>query len=75
MFGEVRHVGVRAETFLDLCDSFYASYRNTPRERLLEFLRNAPDFAQLRELSQRELAITCCERWAQSAFDDGAKQQ
>jgi hypothetical protein len=74
-FGEVRHVGARAETFLDLCDFFYASYKNTPRERLLEFLKNAPDFAQLKELSQKELAITCCERWAQSAFNDATKEQ
>jgi SEC-C motif len=67
-FGEVRHVGGSAETFLDLCDFFYGSYENTPRERLLELLKGARDFAALKELPQEELAIIYCERTAHAAF-------
>jgi len=40
----------------------YESYRNTPKEKLLEFMSNAADISQLKELSQQELSEIYCER-------------
>lgn len=68
-FGEVRKVAGKAETPVDFCDFFYETYKDTPREKLLEFLKNAPDFSTLEKLSQEDLAITYCERCAQSVFN------
>lgn len=58
----------KIEDPLDLYDFMLASYSKTPAERLLEFLANAPDFAQLRGLSQPELASIYAERLALSAW-------
>lgn len=67
-FGEVRHVGGRAETCLDLCDFFYETYKNSRREKLLDFLASSPDIEDLKKLSQKDLAITYSERCALAAF-------
>ena len=42
----------------------FESYQHTPKEKLLEFLADMPDIAELRMMSQRDLAITYCERMA-----------
>lgn len=47
---------------LGLYDFMLASFSKTPKERLLELLANAPDFEQLRGLSQPELASIYSER-------------
>jgi hypothetical protein len=60
----VREPPGTATTFIELCDFFYKSYKSTPRERLLEFLASAPDFEQLKTLSQEDLAINFVERCA-----------
>jgi hypothetical protein len=51
----------RAETPLELFDFFFDSFRNTPKERLLELLAGHPEFERLKEESQEELALTYCE--------------
>ena len=50
-------------------DFFYGSYKNCPREKLLSFLENRPDFEKIKTLDTQELLITCCEGWAYSAVD------
>jgi hypothetical protein len=35
------------------------------------FLRNAPDFAMLKELTQIDLAEICCERWVYDIIRSG----
>jgi hypothetical protein len=69
-FGQVKSPPRQASTLVELCDFFYETYRNTSKERLLEWLAGAPDFEHLAILSQKELAVVYCERCALSA---GAK--
>jgi hypothetical protein len=61
-FGEVRRVGKKIENRLELCEFFYETYKNTPRERLLEWMKDAADIEDLGKLSQEELAVAYCER-------------
>jgi hypothetical protein len=51
----------------ELADFFYATYKDTPKETLLEFLKQHPLIEKLRGLSQSELAIFICEQWALAA--------
>ncbi len=61
-FGEVGQRSTRAEDPLDLYDFFHNSYRQTPKERLLEFMADAPDLEDLRELEQSHLVSIYAER-------------
>jgi hypothetical protein len=63
-FGEVRHVGGQSDNWLDLAKFLYQSYQRTPREKLLEWMKGAPDLEELSKLPQEELAIVYCERAA-----------
>jgi len=62
-FGVYSHQGGKAQSPMDMFDFFYESYKNTPRERLLEFLKAQPDIERLKSLADDELLITACERW------------
>jgi hypothetical protein len=61
-FGIYRQRGRRTDDPLEMFDWLYETYRNTPKEKLLEFLRGHPDFEQLKGENHKELAITYCER-------------
>ena len=64
-FGVVKdNVARKAETVVDWFDFLFESYRHTPKERLLELLAGASDRDELAKQSQRDLAITYCERMA-----------
>lgn len=63
-FGAVKKVARKSETFEDLFDFFFESFQHTPRETLLELMAGAPDLEELAKQSQRDLAITYCERAA-----------
>lgn len=52
----------KANNPLELFDFFFKSYENTPKKRLLEFMKTAPDIEELRKLTQKKLASTYCER-------------
>jgi hypothetical protein len=67
-FGVYRKKGQKIEDPIDLFDFFYNAYKDTPRERLLEFVRDAPNFAELEQLSQKDLAEVVCERWSYAAM-------
>lgn len=74
-FGEVGQRSSKANTPLELYDFFLNSYRNTPKERLLEWMAGAPDFAALAKLDQAKLASIYSERcvysvpgWEQSSL-------
>lgn len=56
------------ETQLDWFEFAYATYKETPKEQLLEFMRVAPDLEDLRELNQDELVIRYCGDFARAAF-------
>ena len=47
---------------MEMFDAFYRSYSKTPKEKLLDFMRSHPDYAKLKQETQRELAIIYCER-------------
>lgn len=68
-FGVHLKQGKKVRDPLDLFDFFHESYKNCPRERLLSFLENRPDFDKLKSLTTEELLITCCEWWVHSAVN------
>jgi hypothetical protein len=57
---------------VELYDWFLNGYRKTPKERLLEFLKGAPNFEALKDLSRDELAEICCEGWTNDLIRSGA---
>jgi SEC-C motif len=72
-FGVVdNNVRPKVETVVDWFDFFFESYQDTPKEKLLEFLANVPDHDELANQSQRDLAITYCERMALRVQSQGA---
>jgi hypothetical protein len=68
-FGVPLKQGKKAQDPLDLFDFFYESYKGCPRQRLLEFVKGRPDFESLKNLSDEELLISCCEGWVYSAIN------
>jgi hypothetical protein len=54
-FGEVRRPTRHAKTLMDWCDFFYESYKDAPREKLLEWMAGAPDIERLRSFPKRIL--------------------
>jgi hypothetical protein len=62
-FGQIERVGGKANTAMELFEFFYNSYKETPRDRLLELFATAPDIAALRELPTEELRLQCMERY------------
>lgn len=61
-FGTHLQQGQQTETPLELFDFMHESYKNTPKEKFLEWMANASDFADLKNLSQSELSEIYCER-------------
>lgn len=74
-FGEVRQPARHAETLVDWCDFFYETYKNTQRDKLLEWMAGMPDIERLRTLAQEDLAIIICERWGLNAFQRRNQKQ
>jgi hypothetical protein len=66
-FGVVQSLGRRANDPFELADFFYETYRDTPKEKLLEFLKDHPAIETVRNHSQKELAMFVCEQWALAA--------
>ncbi len=66
-FGEVRPTTRQVDNWLELAKFMYQTYKNTPREKLLEWLKGAPDYDHLKTLPQDELAIVYCEGIAASS--------
>lgn len=52
----------------------YESYENTPKEKLLEWMANASDIAELTNLTHTELSETYCERCVYSRMADQQKE-
>ena len=73
-FGEIRQPTRHAKTLVDWCDFFYETYKDTPRDKLLEWMAGAPDIERLRTLPQEDIAIIICERWAYNAFHTGKQK-
>jgi hypothetical protein len=65
-FGEVRQSTGQVNNWLELAKFMYQTYQHTAREKLLDWMKQAPDFEELAKLPQSELAIIYCERCAWS---------
>jgi hypothetical protein len=63
-FGQERSPPRHSKSLVELCDFFYETYKDTPREKCLEWLAGAPDLDYLTTLSQKDLTIAFCERCA-----------
>lgn len=61
-FGEVGQRTTKANTPMEMYDFFFNSYRDTPKERLLEFMAGAADYSELANLDQTKLASIYAER-------------
>ena len=74
-FGQVIKTSSKCETPMDWFLFFYNSYKETPRERIIEFFANSSDFECLKELSTEDLRLTFAERSALSvlSIQDQAK--
>ena len=63
-----------SKTPVDMFDFFFGVYKDTPKEKLLEFLAGSPDHAELVNLPQKDLAEILCERYVMHAVAQGAFQ-
>lgn len=60
-FGVELRQGRGTRNPFELFEFFYESYQHTPKERLLQFMKDYPDQERLRAMSQEELALFYCE--------------
>lgn len=72
-FGEVGQRTTKANDPLDLYDFFCNGYRQTPRDRLLELLGEAPDIIELNKLNQPALVSIYAERCVNSIMAEENK--
>lgn len=61
-FGVRQEVGGGLNTPLDMFEWLHRNYSKAPREILLEFLKAAPDIAELSKLPCDELLLVYCDR-------------
>jgi hypothetical protein len=73
-FGVHHKVSGSAKTPLDWFDFFLDGYRETPRERLLEFMAAAPDHRELSRLSREDLLEIYAERCAYGVLQQAQGQ-
>ena len=74
-FGVHKETSKKIKDPLDLYDFFYDTYRNSTKEKLLEFLKGSPDFDLLKNETQQELAIIFCERSVYSIMREDLKKR
>lgn len=67
-FSVHRRQGRRARSPLDLFDFFFETYSKSTKAKLLEFMQDHPDIAELRHKDQKELAVLYCERLTEAAL-------
>ncbi len=72
-FGVYHQQGRQTKTPLELFDFMHETYKNTPKEKLLEWMASAADIAELRDRSQADLSEIYCERCVYSVMADRAK--
>jgi len=68
-FGIYQPVGKETKDPMELFDFFYRNYSQTPKEKLLDFMKSHPDHEKLKQEPQKELAIIYCERLVYSVMD------
>jgi len=68
-FGRLEERQTRSTNWIELAAFFYRTYKNSSKEKLLEFMANHEDNEYLAGLKQNELAILYCERMGWSAWN------
>ena len=74
-FGIYRKQSGTIDNPIELFDFFYESYKDTPKERLLEFIKDAPDLEEFKRLSQKDLSEAVCERWVYNVIQKEEKKE
>lgn len=72
-FGVPQGQGAKADDPLELYDFFHEVYKKTPREKLLEFMKDWPNIDEIKSLSGEELSIIYCESLVYSIMRDREK--
>ncbi|MFX0209120.1 MAG: hypothetical protein ACFFDT_24260, partial [Candidatus Hodarchaeota archaeon] len=67
-FGVFKKQNATAKDPLELYDFFYNCYQNSPKEKLLEFMKSYHDYESIKEYSQTELAKLYCENLTYSVM-------
>ncbi len=73
-FGVHRPYGRRVRSALELYDVFFETYSKSTKKKLLEFMQDHPDIAELRYKDQKELAVLYCERLAEAAMHSASNR-
>jgi hypothetical protein len=60
-FGVLKEDGEQIDDPLELFDFIHKVYRQTSKEKLLEFMKGYPDMERLKAMQQEELAVIYCE--------------
>lgn len=63
-FGRVEQQAGNIDNPIDMFEWFLDVYKDTPRNKILEWLNNAPDIKELRKLQDEELRLIYAERCA-----------
>lgn len=74
-FGEVSTSGGRKDDPYDLFEWFLECYADTQRPKLLELIREHPDFERLSKLEDNEIRLAMCEAWTVSAIVSAEKRR
>jgi hypothetical protein len=61
-FGKVQEVGKEVTSTLDMYEFIHESYKNVPREKILEWFAKSPDVKELEQLPIEELRFAYTER-------------
>jgi hypothetical protein len=69
-FGVTRNQGSQTNDPLEFYDFIYNSYRETPRDKLLDFLKDYPNHDELKKMTTEELRVMFCENCVHSAMRD-----
>jgi hypothetical protein len=67
-FGRITSTTGKIDDPMDLYEFFLSGYKNTPREKLIEFMNNSPDIIELKKMSDDELLYTYAERLTHGAI-------
>ena len=73
-FGRIQPVSKTAKSLYEMFEFFLEAYKNTPKERLLDFMRGAADYSSLQQMDQADLAIEYAERCC-AAIDLGTPKK
>jgi len=73
-FGVTKRQTKRIDDPLELFDFLYATYSQSSREKLLEFMASWPDIEELKDKDTGELAIIYCERLVHQMIADSRRK-